>query len=276
MASFFNSVPDFRSLNNGYATDGDPAINDEVYRIFMLKILDGFNVFKIKMYNDRSFIYLTRRDYWLGHRYYYMDNYYYLPTRDTCAYRMNETQREKLFYEEDNEPIYDIIYQCQRYQEYCCGLNCCKNDQIGRVNVPGKLPKYPWQDPWNHNSVSTFTLINMAVFSCCFTFGVCIAIYDINTYGSGLYLALVSIVTVVVVVAFCLVGTEDQTEPTVAKKVWSTTRQTMRRFKKEPSTRMPAGVEIRIVNIDLEAEGARSCSITSTDEQNSHLHDESI
>uniref|UniRef100_A0A8R1DV04 Uncharacterized protein n=1 Tax=Caenorhabditis japonica TaxID=281687 RepID=A0A8R1DV04_CAEJA len=48
------------------------------------------------------------------------------------------------------------------------------------------------------------------VSSCCFTFGLCIAIYDINNYGSGLYLALVSIVTVVVVVAFCLVGTEDQ------------------------------------------------------------------
>lgn len=84
------------------------------------------------------------------------------------------------------------------------------------------------------------------VSSCCFTFGLCIAIYDINNFGSGLYLvsgnlkhfllknlkltwfslitlhrvhlsktlikfqALVSIVTVVVVVAFCLVGTEDQ------------------------------------------------------------------
>ncbi|UMM39986.1 hypothetical protein L5515_016796 [Caenorhabditis briggsae] len=48
------------------------------------------------------------------------------------------------------------------------------------------------------------------VSSCCFIFGLCIAIYDINNFGSGLYLALVSIVTVVVVLAFCLVGTEDQ------------------------------------------------------------------
>lgn len=74
---FFDSIlkkhfTTFRSLNAGYATDGDPAINDEVYRIFMLTILDGFNIFKIKMYNDRSFIYLTRRNYWLGDRYYYM------------------------------------------------------------------------------------------------------------------------------------------------------------------------------------------------------------
>ncbi|CCD72280.1 CX domain-containing protein [Caenorhabditis elegans] len=144
-----------RSLNAGYATDGDPAINDEVYRIFMLTILDGFNIFKIKMYNDRSFIYLTRRNYWLGDRYYYMDNYYYLATRDTCAYRMNETERQHLFYEEDNMPIFDIIYQCQRYQEYCCGLNCCKIDQIGRHDEPPKPPKYPWQDPWRHNSASS-------------------------------------------------------------------------------------------------------------------------
>ncbi|CAO4383704.1 unnamed protein product [Caenorhabditis nigoni] len=159
-----------RSLNGGYATDGDPKINDEVYRIFMLTILDGFNIFKIKAYNDRSFIYLTRRDYWLGDRYYYMDNYYYLPTRDSCAYRMNETERQHLFYEEDNMPIFDIIYQCQRYQEYCCGLNCCKIDQIGRHDEPRKPPKYPWEDPWHHNSASyssqlPFAIIIISVFN---------------------------------------------------------------------------------------------------------------
>uniref|UniRef100_A0A8R1DF66 CX domain-containing protein n=1 Tax=Caenorhabditis japonica TaxID=281687 RepID=A0A8R1DF66_CAEJA len=148
-----------RSLNGGYATDGDPKINEEVYRIFMLNILDGFNIFKIKMYNDRSFIYLTRRDYWLGDRYYYMDNYYYLATRDSCAYRMNETERQNLFYEEDNMPIFDIIYQCQRYVEYCCGLNCCKTDQIGRHDAPRKPPKYPWQDPWHMSARRSFSML---------------------------------------------------------------------------------------------------------------------
>ncbi|CAI5456000.1 unnamed protein product [Caenorhabditis angaria] len=153
-----------RSLNNGYATDGNPQINDEVYRLFMLTILDGFNIFKIKMYNDRSFIYLTRRNYWLGDRYYYMDNKYFLATRDSCSYRMNETQRQHLFYEEDNTPIFDIIYQCQRYQEYCCGLNCCKIDQIGRHDPPYKAPKYPWQDPW-HLSASEISHIFSIIFS---------------------------------------------------------------------------------------------------------------
>lgn len=159
-----------RSLNGGYATDGDPKINDEVYRIFMLTILDGFNIFKIKMYNDRSFIYLTRRDYWLGDRYYYLDNYYYLPTRDSCAYRMNETERQHLFYEEDNMPIFDIIYQCQRYQEYCCGLNCCKIDQIGRHDAPKKPPKYPWDDPWHHNSAPSSFFIPAIIIISTFNF----------------------------------------------------------------------------------------------------------
>ncbi|CAD6185150.1 unnamed protein product [Caenorhabditis auriculariae] len=271
-----------RSLSNGYASDGNPLLNEDVYNIFMQTILHGFNVFKIKMYNDRAFIYRTRRSYWLGDRYYYMDNRYYLPTRDTCAYRMNETQRKDLYYEEDNTPIFDIIYQCQRYVEYCCGLDCCMIDQINRPPDRPHHMKYPWSDPNGSSGLHTGMcfcrwcdrlrpnplLFVFCVSFCCLAFGLCIAIYDINQYGSGLYLALVSVVTVVVVLAFCLVGTEEQTEPTVAKKVWSTTRQTMRRFKKDSPG--GAGVEIRIVNIDIDAEAARTSSSDSYSAPDSH------
>lgn len=41
-------------------------------------------------------------------------------------------------------------------------------------------------------------------------FGVFISWLDIRLFGSGLYLALVSTVTVVIVLAFCLVGTDEQ------------------------------------------------------------------
>lgn len=88
--------------------------------------------------------------------------------------------------------------------------------------------------------------------------GIIVAIIDIERYGAGLYLALVSVVVVVVALAFCLVGTDEQTEPTVAKKVWSTTRQTIRRYAKKESTRVIP--PINIVHIDLDVD---SKSLTS-------------
>lgn len=61
-----------------------------------------------------------------------------MATRDSCTYRMNATERKNLEYE-DGEEILDVVYQyvtnyyaiinlicrCQRYAQYCCGLNCC-------------------------------------------------------------------------------------------------------------------------------------------------------
>lgn len=40
--------------------------------------------------------------------------------------------------------------------------------------------------------------------------GVFMSWLDIRLFGAGLYLALVSTVTVVIVLAFCLVGTDEQ------------------------------------------------------------------
>jgi hypothetical protein len=52
----------------------------------------------------------------------------------------------------------------------------------------------------------------------------------LSVYYTGLYLILVSVVAFIVIVAFCLVGTEEQTQPTIAKQVWTTTRQTLRTY----------------------------------------------
>ncbi|KAK6029898.1 hypothetical protein OSTOST_03975 [Ostertagia ostertagi] len=97
-----------RSLSGTPATDGNNVTNAEIYRIITQQLLDGFAIWRVKMFNDRTFVEQTRRSYWLGDRYYRMDNDYYWVARDTCAYRMNETERRNLVYE-DGLPIYDII-----------------------------------------------------------------------------------------------------------------------------------------------------------------------
>ncbi|KHJ87021.1 hypothetical protein OESDEN_13212 [Oesophagostomum dentatum] len=99
-----------RSLSGTPATDGNNVTNAEIFRIITQQLLDGFAVWRVKMFNDRVFVEKTRRSYWLGDRYYHMDNDYYWKSRDTCAYRMNETERKNLVYE-DGLPIFDIIYQ---------------------------------------------------------------------------------------------------------------------------------------------------------------------
>ncbi|KAJ1353602.1 hypothetical protein KIN20_010262 [Parelaphostrongylus tenuis] len=99
-----------RSLSGTPATDGNNVTNAEIYRIITQQLLGGFAVWRVKMYNDRVFVEKTRRSYWLGDRYFRMDNDYYWMSRDTCAYRMNDTERKDLKYE-DGIPIYDIIYQ---------------------------------------------------------------------------------------------------------------------------------------------------------------------
>ncbi|TKR86726.1 hypothetical protein L596_011255 [Steinernema carpocapsae] len=115
-----------KSLSGGFASDGDPKINAAAIELLTVGLLGGYAERKVKQFNDRIYLNKLLRSYWLGTRYYSLDNHYYLESRDTCAYRMNATERVGLEYE-DGTLIYHIIYQCQRYAEYCCGLTCCKN-----------------------------------------------------------------------------------------------------------------------------------------------------
>uniref|UniRef100_A0A914Q5R4 CX domain-containing protein n=1 Tax=Panagrolaimus davidi TaxID=227884 RepID=A0A914Q5R4_9BILA len=121
-----------RSLSGGPVTDGNNVTNAMVLNLITVGLLGGYARRKVKAFNDRIFLSRYRRSYWLGSRYYYLDNYYYLETRDTCAYRMNSTERAGLEYE-DGVTIVDVIYQCQRYAQYCCGLDCC--DDRGKRNA---------------------------------------------------------------------------------------------------------------------------------------------
>ncbi|KAK0411430.1 hypothetical protein QR680_005650 [Steinernema hermaphroditum] len=115
-----------KSLSGGNASDGNPEVNAAALELLTVGLLGGYAERKVKQFNDRVYLNKFLRSYWFGTRYYPLDNHYFLDTRDTCAYRMNATERVGLEYE-DGTLIWHIIYQCQRYAEFCCGLTCCKN-----------------------------------------------------------------------------------------------------------------------------------------------------
>ncbi|VIO86181.1 Uncharacterized protein BM_BM4763 [Brugia malayi] len=109
-------------------------------------MLNGYAIRKVEAFNDRIYLSRYRRNYWLGTRYYYMDNFNYLTTRDTCLYRMDSNERKNLEYA-DGSPIYDIVYQCQRYVQYCCGLTCCLNEFSEDLRASSHYGKI--LNPWN-------------------------------------------------------------------------------------------------------------------------------
>ncbi|VDN57365.1 unnamed protein product, partial [Dracunculus medinensis] len=98
------------NLSGGKATNGNDEINKDVLNLITVGLLGGYAIRKIKAYNDRIFLSRYRRSYWLGTRYFFMDNLYYLKTRDTCIFYLNTTERENLEYE-DGLPIDAVVYQ---------------------------------------------------------------------------------------------------------------------------------------------------------------------
>uniref|UniRef100_A0AC35TWR7 CX domain-containing protein n=1 Tax=Rhabditophanes sp. KR3021 TaxID=114890 RepID=A0AC35TWR7_9BILA len=88
-------------------------------------LVDGYAIRKVKMFNDRVYLSKYRRSYWLGDKYYKLDHTYYFVDRDTCAFRLNFTTTLNLEYE-DGGFIHEIFYQCLRFAQYCCGLDCCQ------------------------------------------------------------------------------------------------------------------------------------------------------
>lgn len=59
--------------------------------------------------------------------------------------------------------------------------------------------------------------------------GLTASLYDVEQHGWGLYLILVSIVSFMMISAFCLIGTEQQKE-TIAHQFWESTRHTVRKY----------------------------------------------
>ncbi|CAJ0948061.1 unnamed protein product, partial [Mesorhabditis belari] len=138
-----------RSLSNTYATDGDETANSQIYNLLTRTITQGFTTWRIKQFNDRVWLDRYRRSFWFGQRYYRLDNRYWLETRDTCAYELDPVAKSQLHYEEPNPgstniQIHEIIYQCQRYVEYCCGLRCCRNEDLFKKPEKQRHMRNPW------------------------------------------------------------------------------------------------------------------------------------
>lgn len=151
-------TPKVRSLSGTRTTEGNNATNADVLKLITVGLLGGFAARKVKSYNDRIFLSRYRRSYWLGTRYFHLDNLYYLATRDTCIYHLNETERLGLEYE-DGIPITDVVYQCQRYVDYCCGLDCCY-DRKQTMQIREHRMCCPWDNP----SSATFARPSFLIF----------------------------------------------------------------------------------------------------------------
>ncbi|VDN92724.1 unnamed protein product [Brugia pahangi] len=136
----------FRSHSGGKVSSGNNETTQDVLQLITTYMINGYAIRKVVAFNDRIYLSRYRRNYWLGTRYYYMDNFNYLTTRDTCLYRMDSNERKNLEYA-DGSPIYDIVYQCQRYVQYCCGLTCCLNEFSEDLRASSHYGKI--LSPWN-------------------------------------------------------------------------------------------------------------------------------
>ncbi|KAI6235663.1 hypothetical protein M3Y95_00075400 [Aphelenchoides besseyi] len=108
--TFSGPAKQTRSLSGTLATDGNNQTRADVIKLITVGLREGYAIRRVKAFNDRIYLARYRRSYWLGTRYYELDNRYYLATRDTCIYRMNDVERENLEYE-DGEVILDVVYQ---------------------------------------------------------------------------------------------------------------------------------------------------------------------
>ncbi|KRY50346.1 hypothetical protein T03_5016 [Trichinella britovi] len=122
---------------------GDYGISDRlnrssvrILRHLLLKFNEGPFPRKVAQYNSRQPFPRYNRDYWIGERYYFLDPTSLLMDRMKCSYPIPEDIN--VFYE-DNERVNEIVFQCFKYQEICCGeMDCCLVDENGHVR-----PRFP-------------------------------------------------------------------------------------------------------------------------------------
>lgn len=84
----------------------------------------------------------------------------------------------------------------------------------------------------------TILLLVFAFNSLLLAVGVVVSWVDIHSYGAGLYLALVCVIVIVIVLALCAFCEQD--EPTVAKQLYSKSRQTLRKYTVRRARSKPA------------------------------------
>lgn len=90
--------------------------------------------------------------------------------------------------------------------------------------------------------VSSVKILHTALITnvCLFVSGLTVCLIDLDQYSWGLYMVLVAIVGLIICIAFCLLGPEDQPEP-LAKKMWS--RMTVKSSVHKPSPKRKSDIE---------------------------------
>uniref|UniRef100_A0A915HT81 Uncharacterized protein n=1 Tax=Romanomermis culicivorax TaxID=13658 RepID=A0A915HT81_ROMCU len=98
----------------------------------LVDILAGFmagsSPRKVAVHNMRTFLPQYKRYYWTGKKFFDLDPVTKLDSFITCSYDLPNDIT--LLYEVDDSRVREILFQCIKYQESCCQLNCC--DPKGR------------------------------------------------------------------------------------------------------------------------------------------------
>lgn len=102
--------------------------NRQILTLLLSSYLGGRYIRKVANHNTKSYMTKYQRYYWIGDRYYYLDPDSQITSRETCFYSLSSND-PPLFYE-DNTQIQQIVFQCKKYFEQCCGLDCCKTEHL--------------------------------------------------------------------------------------------------------------------------------------------------
>lgn len=105
-----------------------PDDSDKILVDVLAGFVAGSTPKKAAMHNMRTYYTQYRRYYWVGKRFYKLDPQSELESYHTCEYSLPPDVN--IVYEVDNSRVEEIVFQCVKYQEICCKLNCC--DTKGR------------------------------------------------------------------------------------------------------------------------------------------------
>ncbi|KHJ43640.1 hypothetical protein D918_06145 [Trichuris suis] len=115
----------------GYIAERLNRSSERILEQLLLRFTEGPFPWKVAQYNTKQFFPRYNRYYWIGNRYYQLDPDSQLADRLPCEYALpvNVT----VLYEDD-EPVKEIVFQCRKFQQACCGeMDCCLVDERGRA-----------------------------------------------------------------------------------------------------------------------------------------------
>ncbi|CDW52310.1 hypothetical protein TTRE_0000056901 [Trichuris trichiura] len=115
----------------GYIAERLNRSSERILEQLLLRFTDGPFPWKVGQYNTKQFFPRYNRYYWIGKRYYQFDPDSLLADRLPCEYALPVNVTVSY---EDDEPVKEIVFQCRKFQQACCGeMDCCLVDETGRI-----------------------------------------------------------------------------------------------------------------------------------------------